>query len=424
MILQFKVNNFRSIKDTAILNMQTDKNEATPNSFAAGKQHLLKSCVIYGANASGKSNVLKAMGFMRETALNSSKVTQSTDSLPHAPFRLNTETEAASSHFEIIFLHNNLKYRYGFEMDSTTVYSEWLFVAKGTARESRLFERDVDDELYINASKFKEGKGVKVPDNQLLLWRCDQQGGEVSGVILQWFVNFNFIDGLENKAYFNFALKQMQNDATKSDLIDLLHKADLGIDVLDINEQDLSIEQLDKVFMPKQVREQLLQGQGEIKSVEVQAQHKKFDMNDNLVGMEVFKFEQDESQGTQKFFALSAPILDTLEHGKVLLIDELDASLHPKLTEAFVRLFHNPEINKHNAQLIFTTHDTNLLSVPKLFDRDQVWFTEKDQYGSTELYSLLEFRKNTKGKDVRATDNLEKHYLQGLFGGTPYLGAF
>jgi len=425
MILQFKVNNFRSIKDTAILSMQTDKNEATPNTFTVGKQHLLKSCVIYGANASGKSNVLKAMAFMREIVLNSSKVTQSTDSLLHTPFRLNTETEAASSHFEIIFLHDDFKYRYGFEMDSSTVYSEWLFVAKGTARESRLIERDSEEkEPYTNPVKFKEGRGVKVPDNQLLLWRCDQQGGEVSRIILQWFHNFNFIDGLENKAYFNFALKQMQNDTTKSGLIDLLHRADLGIDALDINEQDMSIEQLDKVFMPKQVREQLLQGQGEIKSIEVQAQHKKFDMDNNLVGVEVFQFEQDESQGTQKFFALSAPILDTLQHGKVLLIDELDASLHPKLTEAFVRLFHNPEINKHNAQLIFTTHDTNLLSVPKLFERDQVWFTEKDQYGSTELYSLLEFRKNTKGKDVRATDNLEKHYLQGSFGGTPYLGAF
>jgi len=130
------------------------------------------------------------------------------------------------------------------------------------------------------------------------------------------------------------------------------------------------------------------------------------------------------NQGTQKFFSLSAPILDTLREGKILLIDELDASLHPKLTEAFVRLFHNPDINKHNAQLIFTTHDTNLLSIPELFDREQIWFTEKDQYGSTDLYSLLEFRKNNSGKDIRYSDNLEKHYLQGQYGATPYLGDF
>jgi len=425
MILQFKVNNFRSIKDTAILNMQTDKNISIQNSFSVGKQHLLKSCVIYGANASGKSNVLKAMSFMREMVLNSSKVTQSTDPLPHAPFRLNTETETASSHFEIIFLHNNLKYRYGFEIDNTTVYAEWLFVVGESARESRLFERDSDEkELYINPAKFKEGRGIKVSDNQLLLWRCDQQGGEISRTILQWFHNFNFLDGLENKAYFNFALKQMQNNAIKPELLDLLHKADLGIDELEIEERELSLEQLEKVSMPRQLREHLLKDQGEIKSIEMQTQHKKFDVDNKQVGVEAFQFEEDESQGTQKFFALSAPILDTLKHGKVLLIDELDSSLHPKLTEAFIRLFHNPEINKHNAQLIFTTHDTNLLSVSQLFARDQIWFTEKDQYGCTELYSLLEFRKNTKGKDVRATDNLEKHYLQGLFGATPYLGAF
>ena len=424
MILQFKVNNFRSIKDTAILNMQTDKNKKLPNSFAVGKRNLLKSCVIYGANASGKSNVLKAMAFMREMVLNSSKVTQSTDSLPHAPFRLNTETENASSHFEIIFLQDGVKYRYGFEMDSTKVYAEWLFVAKETAKESRLFERDLDEdkELYINAVKFKEGKGVKVPDNQLFLWRCDQQGGEVSRIILQWFSAFNFISGLENKTYFNFALKQMQDDTIKLDLIDLLHRADLGIDELTIDERELSTEQLEQT--PVQLRGQMLQGQGEIKTIEVRAYHKKFDADNNLVGKEAFQFERDESEGTQKFFALSAPILDTLKEGKVLLIDELDSSLHPKLTEAFIRLFHNPEVNKHNAQLIFTTHDTNLLSIPDLFERDQVWFTEKDQYSCTELYSLLEFRKNTKGRDVRATDNLERNYLQGVFGATPYLGEF
>jgi len=424
MILQFKVNNFRSIKDTVILNMQTDKNKQTSNSFTVDRRHLLKSCVIYGANASGKSNVLKAMSFMREMVLNSSKVTQSTDSLPYAPFRLNTETETASSHFEIIFLHNDFKYRYGFEMDSTTVYAEWLFIDMGTNKESRLFERDVDTELYINPAKFKEGRGVKVPDNQLLLWRCDQQGGELSKLILQWFFKFNFIDGLEHKAYFNFALKQMQNDTTTSALIDLLNKADLGIDDLVIEEKELSLDEIEQAPIPAALREHMLKEQGQFKSVDVRTQHKKFDANNQLVGGEAFQFERDESQGTQKFFALSAPILDTLKYGKVLLIDELDSSLHPKLTEAFIRLFLNPEINQHNAQLIFTTHDTNLLSVPQLFERDQIWFTEKDQYGSTELYSLLEFRKNTKGKDVRETDNLEKHYLQGVFGATPYLGEF
>ena len=116
--------------------------------------------------------------------------------------------------------------------------------------------------------------------------------------------------------------------------------------------------------------------------------------------------------------------MDTLRTGKILLIDELDASLHPQLSEAFIKLFHNPKYNKHNAQLIFATHDTNLLSSPELFEREQIWFTEKDQYGSTDLYSLLEFRKKTKGKDVRNSDNLEKHYLQGRFGATPNLGSF
>jgi len=424
MILQFKVNNFRSIKDTVTFSINTGGEKVAPNSFSCRGYNLLKSAVIYGANASGKSNVLKAMGFMREVVLNVTKVTQSTDKLPHTPFRLNTETEHASSTFEIIFLKDNNKYRYGFEMDNSTVFSEWLFIDE-KGREARLFERDIESELfYVNKQRFKEGVRVKVLDNQLFIWKCDQEKGSISGTILQWFHDFNFIDGLENKRYFHFALDQMKNTSVKAEMLDLLQKADLGIDGMTIEEQEIPFEKLENIPLPLEVRQHLLEEKKGLKSTALKTNHKKFDSENHLVGMEPFDLTSDESQGTQKFFSLSAPILDTLREGKILLIDELDASLHPKLTEAFVRLFHNPDINKHNAQLIFTTHDTNLLSIPELFDREQIWFTEKDQYGSTDLYSLLEFRKNNSGKDIRYSDNLEKHYLQGQYGATPYLGDF
>jgi AAA15 family ATPase/GTPase len=147
--------------------------------------------------------------------------------------------------------------------------------------------------------------------------------------------------------------------------------------------------------------------------------HQKFDKDNSFIGEVAFDLKKHESLGTQKFFAISAPILDTLKHGKVLIIDELDASLHPMLTIHLIKMFHDKHINKKNAQLIFTTHDTNFLQ-NSLLGRDQVWFTQKDKYGSTEVYSLLEYRENRTRKDT----NKEKYYLQGRYGAIPYLGEF
>jgi AAA15 family ATPase/GTPase len=401
--------------------MNTASNKESEHSFQVRNTHLLNSAVIYGANASGKSNILKAMGFMRNLILNKRKITQSTDKLPHYPFRLNTETEQASSYFEIIFFLNNIKYRYGFEADSLTIYAEWLY-SDESGKEARLFDRDSEQNIhYINKQKFKEGIGLKVPDNQLFIWRCDQNDGDISKKILQWFSNFNLLDGLENERYVNFALKQMENISAKYELLKLLKIADLGIEEMEVEEKNVPQELIKNLPIPDDVKQKMIDD-GDVITVELQTRHKKFNAENQEIGSVLFELDENESQGTKKFFALSAPILDTLEKGGVLLIDELDASLHPMLTECFIKLFNNKELNKHNAQLIFVTHDIHLLSVPELFERDQIWFTEKNKYGSTDLYSLLEFRKNNKGKDVRATDNLEKHYLQGRFGAVPYIG--
>lgn len=409
MLLQFSVNNFRSIKDTVTFSMSTASNETSKHSFQTRDYHILNSAVIYGANASGKSNVLKAMSFMRNLVLNKPKITQSTDDLPHQPFRLNTETEQASSYFEIVFFLEDVKYRYGFEADSTTVYAEWLY-SDEKGKESRLFERDNEQNIhYVNKQKFKEGLGLKVPDNHLFIWKCDQNNGDISKKILQWFNNFNLINGLEIEGNFRFAFEQMENPDANSELLKLIRISDLGIEEIAVEKKEYTKKESPFILITT--------------TTELQAQHKKFNAENQQIGLVSFDLEENNvSQGTKKFFTVSAPILDTLKYGKILLIDELDASLHPMLTEYLIKLFNNKELNKHNAQLIFVTHDIHLLAVPELFERDQIWFTEKNQYGSTNLYSLLEFRKKNKGKDVRATDNLEKHYLQGRYGAVPYIG--
>ena len=173
---------------------------------------------------------------------------------------------------------------------------------------------------------------------------------------------------------------------------------------------------LEKLPLPDELRQQILED-GDFKRIDINAYHTKFNENNEVIGKEIFELDKDESIGTQKFFKMSAPILNTLQEGKILAIDELDASLHPMLTMHLIKLFHDPKVNIKNAQLIFTTHDTNLLK-PHLFRRDQIWFTEKDIYGSTHLNALAEF------KDVRKDADFEKEYIQGKYGAIPYLGKF
>lgn len=420
MLLQFSVSNYRSIKDTITLSMlSSSENE---NSFKIKKYNLLNSAVIYGANASGKSNLLRAMGFMGRIVLNKTKVIQSTDTLPHDPFRLNSSTKDASSTFEIVFFIDEIKYRYGFELDNTTVYAEWLY-ANEKGKEAKLFYRDSEEEEYVNP-KFKEGyiffdnskSKIRVSLNQLFIWKCDQDGGEISKSILKWFSRFNLIDGLDHGGYISYTMKKMEDLTFKNEMINLVKTADIGIENITMEEEDVPLDMIEKMGLPIDLKEEILKDGG-LKSVSINTYHKKFDENNNEIGNEIFELDDEESLGTRKFFKMSAPILNTLQEGKILIIDELDASLHPMLTKHLIKLFSDKNINTKNAQLIFATHDTNLLK-PQIFKRDQIWFTEKDKYGSTILYSILEI------KGVRATDDFEKQYLQGKYGAVPYLGKF
>jgi len=386
------------------------------NFFKVKKYELLQSAIIYGANASGKSNFLKAMAFMRRVVLNLDKVILSTDKLLHYPFQLSTETEESSSSFEMVFFINETKYRYGFEMDDNTVYSEWLY-ADENGKESKLFYKDIDeDELYVNRIKFKEGLKLKVSKNQLFLWKCDQEGGEISASILKWFSRLNMIDGMENEQYISEAMRQMENEKFKKELVSLIKTADIGIEDVLLDEEEIPRSVIEEMPLPTELKKQFLDSDS-LKRVSLLTHHKKYDENNNEIGITTFELDKEESKGTQKFFKMSAPILNTLREGKMLIIDELDASLHPMLTQHLIKLFHNKRINKHNAQLIFATHDTNLLH-NSMFRRDQIWLTQKDKYGATELYSLAQF------KSVRKNEDFEKKYIQGKYGAVPYLQDF
>lgn len=422
MLLQFSVNNYRSIKDTITFSMlSSSKNE---NTFKIRKYNLLNSAVIYGANASGKSNLLRAMAFMGRIVLNKTKVIQSTDTLPHDPFRLNSSTRDASSTFEIVFFIDEIKYRYGFELDNTTVYAEWLYVDE-KGKEAKLFYRDSEDEEYVNKNKFKEGYRffddkkleIDVLPNQLFIWECDRtKDGVISKSILKWFNNLNLIDGLDHSGYVNYTMNKMEDESFKKEIVNLVKTADIGIEDININKEEIPKEFFENSPFSDDFIKNVMATEAN-KIPIVKTFHSIFDENNNEIGKEIFELDDEESLGTRKFFKMSAPILNTLQRGKILIIDELDASLHPMLTKHLIKLFSDKDINTKNAQLIFATHDTNLLK-PQIFKRDQIWFTEKDKYGSTTLYSILEI------KGVRANDDFEKQYIQGKYGAVPYLGKF
>lgn len=422
MLVEFTVNNFKSIKNSVKFSMLTSTKDIG-NTFDIRDYKLLSSAIIYGANASGKSNFLRALAFMGRFVLNRFKILQSIDKLPHEPFKLCTDAEDSSSFFEIVFFINDIKYRYGFEMDSHTIYSEWLF-ADEKGKEAKLFIRDIDEDDYVNPNRFKEGyqffdkknQKIKIAKNQLFIWKCDQEDGEISKSILKWFNNFNMIDGMDHQDYKNFTMKKMEDENFKNKIVQLVKTADIDIDDISIEEDDVPLDVIEKLPMPDNLKKEIL-NDGGLKSIEINTKHKKYDSDGNVIGEVIFELDKEESKGTRKFFAMSAPIIDTLQNGKILIIDELDANLHPILTQHLIQLFHDKNINSKNAQLIFATHDTNLLK-PHIFRRDQIWLTEKDKYSSTDLYSLAQF------KGVRAKEDFEKQYIQGKYGAIPYLGKF
>ncbi len=422
MLIEFSVGNFRSFHAPVTLSMQAAKLRSRNmrlddlNVFQADRLSLLRSAAIYGANASGKSNLIQAMAFMRRFVLQSSRESQAGEPTGVERFRLSTTTQDEPACFQIIFRLNDRRYRYGFEIDEEQVRAEWLY---HTGRyETRLFIRE--GAQYDISSVFKPGRGLteRTRDNALFLSVAAQFNVRLAVPLLEWFrKGFNIISGLDDTTYAGFTLRRFDTDESfRQRVLAFVREADLGI-------ADIHVEKLPlaEAPIPKEVQNLLTQltkeqsRSGEkILVNRLKTTHQVFDLELNAVGWETFDMEGQESQGTQKIFILSGPLLETLEEGKVLIIDEMEARLHSSITRAVIQLFNSPQTNPRNAQLVFATHDTSLLS-HRFFRRDQIWFTEKDQYGATDMYSLAELK-------VRNDASFDKDYIAGKYGAIPFIG--
>jgi uncharacterized protein len=430
MLIEFTVGNYLSFKEkvtfsmeatqaideTSSLNTSSDldwKTELNHNNvFRIDDQFsLLKSAAIYGANASGKSNLIKAISFMDRFIRDSSKNTQITDLIDVEEFRLSTETIRKPSFFEIVFLLDRKIYRYGFEVSKTEVIAEWLYYST-SKKKYKLFTRKAQE--FDIKKGFREGKSLesKTRRNALFLSVTAQFNGNLSQKILEWFDELIIVSGLDGHFPNSFTARLLKEKKYKDDIINLIKKLDLSIDDILVSEREISSD-----FLPKEFLEELSQRavRGKIVTFDIITKHKQYNSKGKLFATEEFDMDLHESEGTKKIFAFAAPILTSLKEGRVLVIDELDARLHPTLVQSIIELFNSNDTNPKNAQLIFTTQNTNLLS-NKIFRKDQIWFTEKNQYEVTDLYSLVEYN------NVSEEASFESDYIKGKYGAIPYIG--
>lgn len=424
MLIQFSIRNFKTFKEKTVLNMvASNYDKSTREKENVTRQNdfnlrLLKSSVIFGANASGKTKFIEGLMFMKQFVIRSSKDSQKGEPIEVVPFKLQTDSEKDSSEFEVIFLYKKEMFRYGFEVTNEKVVSEWLYHRPKT-KEVEIFYRD-KQKFEIHNRNFSKGatliKEKLIRDNALLISVAGQFNDKIAGKVIEWFKGFKTISGLDESGYKGFTMGRTKDPKHRAKILELLKVADLGI-------QEISLEILDVNKLPKDMPQELkdiiskkMKDEDAEFISDVLTTHKKFDSNKKHIGDIKFSMDEEESSGTRKFFYLTGPVLDSLENGNVLIVDELDSKLHPNLVCKLVSLFNSVEHNPNNAQLIFNTHDTNLLG-SGLFRRDQIWFTEKDRIGVSKLFSLADFA-------VRKNENFENNYIEGKYGAIPYLNAF
>ena len=394
MILEFCATNYLSIKEELKLSfVATPLREASaePNDLFALADtgiSLVRSAVIYGANASGKSNVLKAFAFYKRFITDSFKDSQAGETIDVENFRLNATTVDEPTSLEATFTDGEYIYRYGFEVDTETVQMEWLYrrACKKRAKDVVLFYReDGTTTVHPKNQLFQELVNKKMVRNNALLLSTAAQFNETTAVsILRWLSDTLVLFCSEDEVLWQNAIKHLGDEALRERITAFARYADLGIE---------NITKIDNRIVSR---------------------HRQYNDEGREVNNVAFSFNRNESEGTVKYFSLAYPIIDALDNGKRVVIDELDSRLHPLLVKRIIALFNDARTNPKGAQLLFTAHDTYLLSAG-LFRRDQVWFTQKDSFGASELYSLAEYK-------VRSTSPFERDYLLGKYGATPLIG--
>lgn len=430
MLIEFKITNFGPFREENLFSMVAsnyDKTTLENKNVVKNKKfdvRLLKSAAIFGSNASGKTQLLNAISFMKYFVVRGGK--SKSDQLDIPRFRLDDHSESSPSSFVVVFLKNDKIFEYGFVLGKDKVIKEWLDVWI-TNRRTSIFFRE-DSNLKSNPLYFKIGKIIQkakqVKDWNLFLTKAfeyDQPGNEIILEVSDWFDKLITISGVDSSGYEVFTYENLENTALRDKYIEFIRNADFCLedvfvkktkDNIILNEPDEN--EPEWVRRASHLMQQLRELMPESTVIELKTQHKRFNEDGTFDFVEFS--HSDESQGTLKFIKLTGPLLDILANGGTLLIDELDTKLHPLLVEKIIEEFNSSEKNPNNAQLIFTSHNTSILDRLR---RDQLWFAKKDRYGVAIIEPLSNFKNGP-----RKEENLEERYLDGRFGAIPFLGKF
>lgn len=394
MLIQFSVENFLSIKDNVVLSLLASKdNEHPEHLIVDGSKKHLKSAVIYGANASGKSNVLNAFWFMVNYVLTSHNQ-QLHKAIERSPFKFDRETPVRPSSFEVIFTTNGIRYAYGFSVTDKAVIEEYLYYYPN-GRQALIFERkDTKDFRFTVDVDEQNTLKDRTSANKLYLSVASNWSYSKVIPVLEWFASCQIITKNSVADAYGLEAEQLKDDDYRHVIASMLRVADFGIQSLQMRDAEPAPSQRNDIF------------------TNIEAIHTVQDTEGNTSSYALNMAE--ESDGTNSYFKLIGVVKKVLDEGTLLVADEMDAHLHPLLTKHLVSLFNSVEFNPNGAQLIFTSHNTNLLDLDVL-RRDQIWFTEKDeQTAATDLFSLYDF-------SIRKDAKVEKSYLIGRYGAIPFI---
>ena len=409
MLIEFSVMNFLSFKEKVTLSLEKESgNENEENTFVFNNEELLKTAVIYGANASGKSNLIKAFTTAILMVRNSNMIPIGGKWDILKPFLFSEDTKNGPSEFEFIFITNKIKYRYFFSADVNKIYNESLD-AYYSQKPTNIFTRKNTAEYsFINSDKKTlESIASKNTENKLFLSTATTWNYEKTKDAFLWFLNsidtYGSFDSMLDQDLINYS---NNDEDLKEFTLKLLKESDIFIKDLRVSYEEKDVENSSFIINNQN------QGALKTKSVKIAMDH---EIINSKKQTEIYTLDfEEESSGTKILFALAPILKRAFEKTKIIIVDELEKSLHPTLVKYIIKLFNNEKLNTKNSQLLFTTHAISLLSLD-LFRRDQIWFTEKNSLtGNSDLYPLDSF-------SVRKEENIEKGYINGRYGAIPFI---
>lgn len=414
MFKEFKFGNFRSFKKEQVLSLEAMSQKRPEldcfNIKEEGKDRILKTSVIYGHNSFGKSNIFKALLTMKRIIR---QCTNPDYKIDVDNFKLDKESENLPSLFEVTFINNSITYRYGFEVLKDKIVKEWLY--KKNVREVAIFKRvgSENNSIELNTSYKRLKKYIEFTRENELFLSSMIKNNEVEEIkeIYDWILKNIKVFSADRISESTTSKLFLEEELDKKLILNALQNADLGIDNIEITEEEKDFNDMPN-FIKELIKEELKgkdASEEKFFSTKEVFKHNIYDKNKEKINTIDFDFREKESEGTIKLYSIIGPVLDALKNGYTLFIDELDSKLHHSITKYIVDLFHDLSINKKNAQLIFNTHDFYLLK-EDIFRKDQIYFANKNKFGESSLYSLGDF----KGIDKKS--NILAHYLAGNFG--------